>query len=84
MQITSETIRYSKRKTKQSKNARKCHSKQNRTIRFQNKKLKKELQGICEANSKSAIFRSVDGLKKDRAYKIVRKETMKKDYLTTV
>lgn len=68
MEIRSETIRYSKRKSKQLKTR---YSKQNRTVTFANndvcqdqqdlleyETLKKELQGIYEANGKGAISRS--------------------------
>ena len=72
MEIRSETIRYSKRKSKQSKtresaiqsrieqlDAKICNDGcQDQQDLLEYEKLKKELQGIYEANSKGAIFRS--------------------------
>ena len=72
MEIRSETIRYSKRKSKQSKtcesaiesrieqlDAKICNDVcQDQQDLLEYEKLKKELQGIYEADGKGAIFRS--------------------------
>ena len=72
MEIRSETIQYSKRKSKQSKtresaiqsrmeqlDAKICNDVcQDQQDLLEYEKLKKELQGIYEANGKGAIFRS--------------------------
>ena len=58
MEIRSETIRYSKRKSRQLKTRESTIQSQDQQNLLEYEILKKELQGISEANGRGAIFRS--------------------------